>query len=106
MRPEPSGEGFKTADGIVLPISGVASTQAVKYGVRPEHGRLDPNGFEMDVIVLEPMGSETQIISKLGSQPFAAVVRERIAARPGDKLTVVPETAMVHLFDRDGMSIG
>lgn len=90
----------------MLPIAGPISAQAVKYGVRPEDVRLDPNGLEMGVIVLEPMGSETQIIGKLGSQPFTAVVRDRIAARPGDKLTVMPDAAMVHLFDRDGMRIG
>ncbi len=94
--------GFLTPDGIVLPVA-QAGGEAVTYGIRPEHLRLDDNGFEIEVAVLEPTGSETQVIGKLGQQPINAVFRERLDAQPGSKLKVSPDLAAVHLFDGNGM---
>ena len=99
---EATPHGFRTTDGIVLPTLPGAANASV-YGIRPEHLHLDDSGFEVEVVVLEPTGSETQVIARLGSQQLNGVFRERISVEPGAKLKVVPDLSAVHLFDNNGM---
>jgi multiple sugar transport system ATP-binding protein len=93
--------GFQTVDGTLLPVRRAASG-AVTYGIRLEHLHLDPQGFELELVVIEPMGSETQIVAKLGGQQVVAIFRERLTAAPGSTIRVTPDLDMVHLFDGDG----
>jgi len=96
--------GFKTTDGILLPAVNVPASAAV-YGIRPEHLHIDPNGIEIEVVVLEPTGSETQVIGRLGTQSINGIFRERITATPGSKIKVAPDLSVVHLFDKDGKRV-
>ena len=75
---------------------------ATTYGIRPEHLKLDPNGIEIEVVVLEPTGSETSVLARLGTQTITGIFRERINAAPGEKLRVTPDLALVHLFGANG----
>jgi multiple sugar transport system ATP-binding protein len=93
-----TNEGFRTADGLVLPSERHPSG-AVTYGIRPEHITLDPNGIEVTTAVVEPTGSETLVIARLGAQTISCVFRERIRAAPGDVLRIAPLHDSVHLFD-------
>ncbi len=52
-----------------------------------------------EVIVVEPTGSETQVVAKVGMEEITCVFRERISARPGETIHVAPDPALVHLFD-------
>jgi len=52
------------------------------------------------VVIVEPMGSETQVTMKIGETAVNGVFRERITARPGDILPVAPQAAMAHLFSK------
>jgi multiple sugar transport system ATP-binding protein len=91
-------DGFAAA-GIVLPLpQGLAPGKAV-YGIRPEHFELSPAGVAAMVLLVEPMGSETQVTMMLGEQQAIGVFRERVKARPGETIMVRPDTASVHLFD-------
>jgi multiple sugar transport system ATP-binding protein len=93
---------FRSEDGISMPIGGrprAADGQPVLYGVRPEHFLLDPAGVPAEVVVLEPTGSETQAHLRIGSQDITGVFRERLSARPGDMIPVMPRPDLVHLFD-------
>jgi multiple sugar transport system ATP-binding protein len=72
----------------------------VVYGIRPEHLRLDPNGIQATIQVVEPTGSETQVILRIGEISVMGAFRERIAANHGDVLAVSPELDLVHLFDK------
>ena len=101
IRGELTGSGFTTSDGIVLPCQAQSQT-ATTYGVRPEHIKVDPNGVPFVVSVIEPMGSETQVIGRIGSQDVTALFRERIALSPGETIRVMPVASNVHLFDRQG----
>ena len=53
----------------------------------------------VEVIVIEPTGSETQVVAQLGEQEIVCVFRERIKARPGETIRIAPDPALVHLFD-------
>ena len=101
---EMSPDGFRTTDGILLPVAG-GDSQATTYGIRPEHLHVDPSGIEMEVVVLEPTGSETQVIGRLGTQSISAIFRERVSAVPGSRLRVMPDLSVVHLFDANGMRV-
>ena len=95
-------DGF-AAQGIVLPLpEGVdsAGKQAI-YGIRPEHFALSPDGLAAEVLVVEPMGSETQVTMKLGATQIIGVFRERVAAAPGEAIGVAPQVSLVHLFDAE-----
>ena len=96
--------GFRTTDGIVLP-SGQHPAAAVTYGIRPEDIRLVQNGIAVETVVVEPTGSETMVIVRLGTQTVTCVFRERIRAAPGDVLHIAPADEAVHLFDKSGERI-
>jgi multiple sugar transport system ATP-binding protein len=99
-----TGGGFKTTDGIMLPVVG-APTGATVYGIRPEHLHLADDGIDLEVVVLEPTGSETQVIGRLGTQPITGIFRERINVAPGSKIKVKPDLSVVHLFDANGQRV-
>jgi multiple sugar transport system ATP-binding protein len=83
-----------------LPTSGTANDgQPAVYGVRPEHFSLADDGAEAEVQVIEPTGSELQVVAKLGGEEVIAVFRERHQFKPGDKIRLKPDPRLVHLFD-------
>jgi multiple sugar transport system ATP-binding protein len=83
-----------------LPGAGTANDgQPAVYGVRPEHFSLADDGAEAEVQVIEPTGSELQVVAKLGGEEVIAVFRERHQFKPGDKIRLKPDPRLVHLFD-------
>ena len=79
---------------------GAADGAEIVYGIRPEHLRLDPAGIQARVHVVEPTGSETQVVLKVGGVTVMGAFRERITQNPGEVLPVSPDTALVHIFDK------
>ena len=71
----------------------------VVYGIRPEHFVIADDGAEASVQVIEPTGSETQVVATLGGADIIAVFRERHPFKPGDKIRLKPDPRLVHLFD-------
>jgi multiple sugar transport system ATP-binding protein len=97
-----TGQGFVTKGGLTLPFASAPVGQEGRpaiYGIRPEHFALSETGVPITVEVLEPTGSETQIVASAAGQPMTAVFRERITARPGETLLVQPNPGSAHLFD-------
>ena len=118
VRGKVQGGQFRADGGFVLPLPGAAPAaiegRPAMYGVRPENFALSGDGaggVPVQVVVVEPTGSETQVVVRgLGSsadvssdthQDMVCVFRERIAARPGETIHVVPDAAKVHLFDAE-----
>ena len=93
---------FLSDSGLKLPLPQTAAVdgQAVTYGVRPELVQIGDGGVEMEVVAVEPTGSETQIFARSGKDTIDALVRDRINARPGSKLGFMINPDDVHLFDR------
>jgi len=93
---------FQCADGLKLPLGApnAADGKAAVYGVRPEHFALADDGAEAEIQVVEPTGSETLLVAKLGGQNVLAVFRERHAFKPGDTIRLKPDPRLVHLFDQ------
>ena len=98
--------GFDGPGGMRLPLVTApagSDGRAAIYGVRPEHFALADDGTEAVVQVVEPTGSELQVVAKLGAQgagqDIVAVFRERHQFKPGDKIRLKPDPRLVHLFD-------
>jgi multiple sugar transport system ATP-binding protein len=99
------GAAFETAGGQHLALGDAPAAsdgKPVIYGIRPEHLRLDDSGFPAEVVVVEPMGSETHVIARLkGGGEIIAALRERRAFKPGETLRLAPDRDLVHLFDKE-----
>jgi multiple sugar transport system ATP-binding protein len=98
---------FVADGGARLPLPAVSardlSSRSLVYGVRPEHFLLadEKTGIESEIDVVEPTGSETQLFSRIGSDPITAIFRDRIVGDPGQKIWLRPDLSKVHLFDRE-----
>ena len=93
---------FESAGGVRLPLPSAPAAsdgRTAIFGVRPEHFMLADDGAEAEVHVVEPTGSEIQIVAKLGGEEVIAVFRERHQFKPGDKIRLKPDQRVVHLFD-------
>ena len=98
------GNAFVAADGARIDLGTVPANsdgRRVTLGVRPEHFHLDPNGLPAEILTVEPTGSETQVVARFAGQDIIGAFRERIVARPGESLTIRPESSAIHLFDAE-----
>ena len=94
--------GALAAGSIRLPLpSHAPKTEGARlvFGIRPEHLDLADDGVEAEVVVVEPTGSETQLVARMAGQDVIAVFRERHAFAPGQHIRLRPRDGLVHLFD-------
>ncbi len=73
----------------------------VVYGIRPEHLRLEDGGLPARVLLVEPTGSETQVLLDLGGEKLTAAFRERISIDVGEMLPLGIDRAAAHIFDAE-----
>jgi multiple sugar transport system ATP-binding protein len=96
------GGNFRAEGGEALPLArgpnGSDGKPAV-YGVRPEHFQLNANGLPAIVHVIEPTGSETQVMAEFAGAPVVCAFRERVSAKPGETIRITPDPSLVHVFD-------
>ncbi|OYU17002.1 MAG: sugar ABC transporter ATP-binding protein [Rhodobacteraceae bacterium PARR1] len=95
--------GMVDVAGTRLPLPpGVAADEGrdVIYGIRPEHLHQADSGLTGTVAVIEPTGSETHVVLRLGGREITAVFRNRVSFGPGATITLAPEAAVSHLFDK------
>ena len=94
---------FMLDDGFPLPLGANGARmrrEGVVYGIRPEHLILSDDGLPVDVAVVEQTGSETQLITRHGSQIIVCIFRERILPRVGETIRVAPDVSKIHLFSK------
>jgi len=100
VRREGANASVTLGAGTTLPVQGAPDAgREVLYGIRPEHLDLADDGFEAEVVVIEPTGSETQLFARLGEQEIVAIFRERHEFAPGQKIRLKPRAPVAHLFD-------
>ena len=93
---------FRTDDGTTLPLPNAspgAQGRPMVYGVRPEHFQLSGDGLPATVHVVEPTGSETQVIATFAGTQVLCAFRERVTAKPGETIRITPTQALSHVFD-------
>jgi multiple sugar transport system ATP-binding protein len=96
------GAAFESEGGFILPLANApanADGKSFVCGVRPEHLMIDQAGIPAEVVVIEPTGSETQVVARHGGQEITCLFRERISARPGETIPILANPKLVHLFD-------
>ena len=98
------GTDFVLQDGARLPLGGGALAAArpgpAVYGIRPEHLEVDDtSAVQAQVDVVEPMGSDTQVIGRIGGTPITAIFRRRVPVQPGETIRVRAGQEHAHLFD-------
>ena len=105
VRSGASGPTFETTAGLSLPLATAPAASdglPAVYGIRPEHLSVaGEDGIAVEVVVIEPTGSETQVIGKLGPDNILGAFRDRIAVRPGATIHVSPNLGSVHLFSAE-----
>ena len=92
---------LEVADSRIIPIPAVHSSlvgQVVDFGIRPEHLKPGMSGLDVELQLVEPMGSETQISVKFGQYELVCMMRERIDLEPGAKLRLEVDADNIHLF--------
>ncbi len=96
----------EAAGGVRWPAATAAGSdaQSVAYGIRPEHlGLADagtPGAVPATVTVVEPTGAETELLVHAGEADLVLVTHGRTSAKPGDRVGLVPDLSLVHLFDK------
>jgi multiple sugar transport system ATP-binding protein len=97
--------GFEAEGGVSMPLAATVNGQPgaeVVLGIRPEHLRLSDNGFPVTVAVVEPTGSEVQVIGRTaGGAEIVANFRDRHEFAPGDTIRLSAEPHLIHLFKGD-----
>jgi len=103
IRARARADGTVEAGGVRLATAGghaVAEGEPVVWGIRPEHLDLaDAGGLPATVAVVEPTGSETQVLLRFGAGDIVAVFRDRHDFRPGQGVHLRPRPEHAHLFD-------
>ncbi len=95
---------FQTGNGLSIPLDRAplnANGRDLVMGVRPEHFTVAPDGIAVEVVVVEPTGSETLLAVRAGGQDLTCVFRERVLPRPGETIHIRPDPALVHFFDAE-----
>ena len=96
------GDRIAFPDGVDFSVplrTGLENGREVVLGIRPEHLEVAADGFEAEVVVIEPTGSETQLFARVGGQEITAVFRERHAFAPGQKIRLRPQAERTLVFD-------
>jgi multiple sugar transport system ATP-binding protein len=102
-----SDGAFIEADaGLRWPLLSAAGSdgQAVAYGIRPEHLSLaaggDAHAVPAEITVVEPTGAETELLVQAGESQIVLVTHGRPQVKPGDRIGLRVDPAMVHVFDQ------
>ncbi len=104
------GEPVFVADGTSIPLSRYAFAGSaprgakVSFGIRPEHisansGMDWPFSLKSKVDVVEPMGSDTLVWTKLGAQDVAVRMPSERAPNLGDDVTIGFDPMRASIFD-------
>ena len=104
--------GTFRVDDMIMPMTGyefvhgqTADRPAV-IGIRPEHvvtGELVHNAplrYEVDIDLVEPMGSDTLVYAKLGSHPFRIRMDGQAKVRAGETIAIGIDPSRASLFDK------
>ncbi|MEJ1159989.1 ABC transporter ATP-binding protein [Prosthecomicrobium sp. N25] len=112
-RVEAEGAAVRLGGDIVLPVPEPAQSRAaafagrpVEFGLRPEHIGTQAKGpgsltVEADVILAEPLGSETLGRLRIGEAEITGRFPPEVRLVAGSRMPVVLALESMHLFDPD-----
>lgn len=101
-----NGVALMTKDQTTFPLNEAASAllgQEIDVGFRPEYISLKPSKGSVNiaakVVVVEPTGSSTLIVSQCGETSITVEMHERAAVQVGDDIDLHVRPEHIHLFD-------
>ena len=94
-----TARGVEVAGARVAAPHELAEGTAMTVGIRPEHFVLAENGIPARILVIEPTGSELQILADIGGSHVTSLFRERHQFRPGETINLSVRPENVHLFE-------
>ena len=100
-----------SADGISIPLDRYEFANApvnadVSFGIRPEHVQVgetastQPISTTINIDVVEPMGSDTLVWSKIGDRDSRFRVDGQTTLKPGDDVLVGFDPARASIFNK------
>ena len=98
---------IETGGGLKWPLRSTAGSdgQAIAYGIRPEHLSLADGGaasaVPAEITVVEPTGAETELLVQAGESQIVLITHGRPQVKPGDRIGLEVDEAMVHVFDQE-----
>ena len=93
---------FSTQTGGRLPDDGFLGVRPEGLRVHPGHGAGVPGRVEL----IEALGADTLIHVDVGGVPLIARQNERTPLQAGDEVGVELDPSVLHLFHRDGRTLG
>ncbi|WP_226783088.1 ABC transporter ATP-binding protein [Oceaniglobus trochenteri] len=102
-----SDGSLRVFDDYAMPLPGeVRADSRMTLGLRPDAVSVAtqevPGSFRARVTSLEATGSETMLFAERDGRSVTVVVKDRLAARAGDAVFLVPDPAQAHFFDAEG----
>ena len=94
---EPLGKGKWRVAG--QEIDGPGRSDPLKFAIRPEDLKLGDAGLPATVRIVEPLGAHLLVTCDVGGSSFRAVLDSDLSVKPGDKLTLTPQTDRIRWFD-------
>ena len=105
--PDTAGRPVRFEDGDTLQLDALSrykTSGPVQLGIRPESFTLQPeasgDSIHAEVAVVEPTGSQTELVLRKGKHELTATFQQRLSVRPGDMVHLKPGTEHLHLFDQ------
>jgi len=109
------GRGSGTGDGrvieagsLTIPVELSTYEGELQVGIRPEYVGLcavDKGAGNADVLVVEPLGSETLVHLNVGGQPLVARLPGFADVRVGTRVGVKVDRRRLYLFDAAGVPL-
>jgi len=93
---------LRDADGTRWPLPQDAASlrhKTITLGFRPEHIEIGDGPISGTVRSIEPTGSETHVLVRVGSTDLVVLTRDRLAATPGSSLSLKLDVERMQIFD-------
>jgi len=95
----PAGEGQWKVAGQTLP--GPQGATRLTFAIRPEDLQPADTGLTATAKVVEPLGAHLLVTCEVEGALFRAVLDSDLAVKPGDRLTLAPQSDRIRWFDPD-----
>ncbi len=93
----PQGTGRWAVAGQVL--DGPQTPKPLKFAIRPEDLHLADHGLQAVAKVIEPLGAHLLVTCDVDGALFRAVLDSDLSVKPGDTLTLAPQSDRIRWFD-------
>ncbi len=103
--PGSMSDGKFEAEGLKLEIPGISKniqSKTISLGIRPEDINVGQGSIDVEVIVTEPLGSETILHLNCCNQKLLVKYPDLVNFKPGEKIAIDFDSEKIILFDNVG----